>query len=223
MNSPLQDRINLIENPEPRVPCVVIIDVSASMTGAPIREANNGLRRFAQEIQKDELTSLRADVAIMAFNQNHQVVQRFGETLDHDATVLNASGGTRMAPPINSALDMIEARKEQYREAGIPYYRPIVMLITDGEPEHDDPNELQMTGERIKTAEKNKRLTFFPIGTESASMEHLRRLSNLPPRTLQGTNFTELFEWLSNSITAISNSQMGDEVELPGTDGWSAY
>ena len=223
MSSGLQDRINLIENPEPRVTCIIIIDVSSSMAGQPIAEANSGLRRFAQEIQKDELTALRADVAVIAFNQDHQVVQRFGETLDHDATVLNASGGTKMAPPINMALDMIEARKAQYREAGIPYYRPIVMLITDGHPDHDDPKDLERTAERIKTAEKEKRLTFFSIGTESASIVELRKLSNLPPRTLRGTNFTKLFEWLSNSITAISNSQMGDDVDLPNTDGWSIY
>lgn len=193
------------------------------MSGEPIREANLGLKRFAQEIHKDELTSLRADIAIIAFNHQHSVVQRFGETLDYDATILTAGGGTRMTPPINLALDMIETRKQQYRDAAVPYYRPIVMLITDGRPEHDSPSDLTRTAQRIKEAQAAKHLTFFPIGTESADMTELAKLSNLPPRTLRGTNFTQLFEWLSNSITAISNSQMGDEVELPDTDGWSVY
>jgi hypothetical protein len=31
------------ENPEPRVPCVLLLDVSGSMSGQPIAELNEGL------------------------------------------------------------------------------------------------------------------------------------------------------------------------------------
>ena len=223
MTTTLQNQLDLIENPESRVACVIVIDISGSMNGRPIEEVNNGLINFGQQIEQEELTSLRADIAIIAFNHEHQIVREFGQHVDFSKSQLTAFGGTRMAPPINAALDMIDARKKQYRNAGIPYYRPIIMLITDGHPEHDSQEQMAAVGRRIKEAERNKNVTFFPIGTESADMTVLAELSNLPPKTLEGTNFIKLFEWLSNSISAISQSQMGDEVELPSTDGWSKY
>ena len=223
MSDTLQDRLDLVENPESRVACVIVVDVSGSMMGEPIEEVNQGLIAFGAQIEEDELTSMRADIAVVAFNSEHQVVRNFGEHVDFSQPTLQAAGGTKMAPPINTALNMIEQRKLQYREAGIPYYRPIVMLITDGRPEHDTAQDMAEIAQRIKAAENSRSVTFFAIGTETANMDALAALSNLPPKTLRGANFAELFQWLSNSITAISHSQLGDDVDLPSTDGWSKY
>ena len=228
MSSQLQDRVDLIENHESRIPCVIIIDTSGSMTGEPINEVNQGIRRFYEEIQEDELTAVRADIALIAFNSQHQIIQHFGQKIDTETMILTASGGTRIAPPINEALDIIEKRKEQYRQNGIPYYRPIIMLVTDGKPEHDSKSDLNLVSDRIKKNEESKHLTFFAVGTESADMSSLEQLSNLPPKTLRGTRFVSLFEWLSNSITAISNSQLNSDGEseptpLPNTNAWEIF
>lgn len=223
MTTSLHDRLQLIENPESRVACIILIDASNSMTGEPIAEVNRGLVQFSQQIEADELTSMRADVAVIAFNHEHEVVRQFGQHVDFSRSAIETGGGTRLAPPLNTALDMIEARKAQYREARIPYYRPIIMLLTDGKPEHDEPTDLKLVADRIKAAQRSKGLTFFPIGTQSADMNVLSSLTSFQPKTLRGTNFVALFEWLSNSITAISQSQMGDDVPLPDTDGWSIY
>ena len=223
MTTTLADSLELIENPESRVACIILLDVSNSMTGRPIEEVNRGLIEFGEQIEQDELTSMRADVAVIAFNHEHHIVRNFGQHTDFSATRLEAGGGTRMAPPLNAALDMVEERKQQYREAGLTYYRPIIILITDGNPEHDRPEDLEAVAERIKTAERNRNVTFFAVGTETADMDALSKLSNLEPKTLRGIEFVALFQWLSNSIAAISHSQMDELVDLPTTDGWSRY
>ena len=221
-SSPLTE-LDLIENPESRLACVVLVDTSSSMSGHPIEEVNAGIRRLNEEIAKDELTLSRAELCIIAFNDQWSVVQAFGDELDHNDTVLTASGGTRMANPLQTALDLIEHRKQQYRDHGIAYYRPIVMLLTDGRPQHDTQPELDNVSERIKQMQEDRHLTFLAIGTSDADMDLLSSLSNSPARRLQGTKFVELFQWLSNSITAISQSTMGDQVQLPSTDPWSVY
>ena len=38
------DGMEFAENPEPRVPVVLLIDKSASMNGQPIEELNNGIK-----------------------------------------------------------------------------------------------------------------------------------------------------------------------------------
>jgi hypothetical protein len=40
------------ENPEPRCACLLLLDTSGSMGGAPIRELNAGLLAFKEEISQ---------------------------------------------------------------------------------------------------------------------------------------------------------------------------
>ena len=221
--TPPLTELDLIENPESRLACVVIVDTSASMSGEPIAEVNAGIRALHAEIASDDLTLSRADICLIAYNSEWSVVQHFGEEIDYEASELTATGGTRMAAPIQAGLDILEDRKTAYRSHGIPYYRPIIMVITDGFPQHDSDQEIEETASRIKQQEKDKHLTFFAIGTKDADMNLLNRLSDHPAKRLQGTRFVELFQWLSNSITAISQSTVGDRVQLPSTDPWSQY
>lgn len=211
------------DNPESQVPFVIMLDASLSMAGVAIDEVNAGIRRLKEELIKDELTERRADIAVIVFNHGYDVVQDFGRLADFNPPRLAASGGTRLAPAINRALDMIEARKAAYRAAGLSYYRPVAMLVTDGRPEHDSPEDLVKVAARIKESENGRSLTFWAIGTERADMDALSRLCNLPPKMLAGTKFLELFQWLSASISRISHSAIGEDVELPSTSGWSRY
>lgn len=42
-------------NPEPRCPCILLLDVSGSMNGRPINELNAGLVTFRDELLADSL------------------------------------------------------------------------------------------------------------------------------------------------------------------------
>lgn len=42
-------------NPEPRCPCILLLDVSGSMSGRPINELNAGLVTFRDELLADSL------------------------------------------------------------------------------------------------------------------------------------------------------------------------
>ncbi|WP_321382329.1 hypothetical protein [Rhizobium sp.] len=48
---------DLKSNPQPRCPCVLILDVSGSMGGRPIDELNQGLRALQEEIKSDSLAA----------------------------------------------------------------------------------------------------------------------------------------------------------------------
>jgi hypothetical protein len=50
------------ENPEPRCACL-LLDTSGSMGGAPIRELNEGLKAFRQELSQDSLAMKRVEDA----------------------------------------------------------------------------------------------------------------------------------------------------------------
>ena len=112
------------ENPEPRVPCVLLLDVSGSMTGRPIAELNEGLLALKNTLAADSLASKRAEIAIVTFGGTVKVVQDFATVDRFRPPTLAASGLTPMGKAIETGLDMIDARKAVYRATGSPIIAP---------------------------------------------------------------------------------------------------
>jgi len=51
----LEDAVEFAENPEPRCPCILLLDISGSMQGERINALNEGLRTFKEELNRDSL------------------------------------------------------------------------------------------------------------------------------------------------------------------------
>lgn len=215
----LDEAVEFAENPEPRCPCVLLLDTSGSMQGQPIQALNEGLRTFKESLNQDPLAARRVEVAIVAFNNEVSVVEDFVTADQFTPPVLTAGGQTFMGSAINRALDLLQARKTQYRTHGISYYRPWVFLITDGEPQGESPDEIVRASNRIRTEEDNKRVAFFAVGVEGANMTKLESYVRRPPMRLIGLNFREMFVWLSASMQKVSQSQLDEQVLLP-PPGW---
>ncbi len=216
----LEHAVEFADNPEPRCPCVLLLDTSGSMDGAPVAALNDGLRVFKQDLAKDPLASRRVEVAVVAFDSDVKVVQDFVTADQFEAPALTAQGTTHMGSAIHKALDMIQARKKQYNDNGVAYFRPWVFLITDGEPQGEPEEVVQRAAQRIKDEEANKRVAFFAVGVESANMARLAQMVVRTPVKLIGLNFVEMFVWLSRSTQAVSHSQVDDQqVALP-PPGW---
>ena len=133
-NVNLEEAVEFAENPEPRCPCVLLLDTSGSMKGEPIDALNKGLQAFKTDLGKDPLAARRVEIAVVTFDNEIKVVQDFVTVDNFNPPVLEAQGQTFMGGGIQKALDLVQARKTQYRANGVAYYRPWVFMITDGEP-----------------------------------------------------------------------------------------
>lgn len=216
---------DLVNNPTSRVPVCLCLDVSGSMAGAPINELNSGVRSFYDTIKNDENALYSAEVSIVTFGGNQALcIADFASlVLQPDPPHLSASGKTPMGEAVNQALDLLEQRKKEYKDKGVDYYQPWLVLMTDGGP-NGDPAMLQCAIERTRDMVNSKKLTVFPIGIgDDADMNTLAMFSpQRSPLRLQGLKFKEFFEWLSKSVSQTSQSMPGESIKLDveGVKGW---
>ena len=205
-----------VENPENRCPVILLLDTSGSMSGQPIQELNRGLAAFKEDVMKDAQASLSVEVAIVTFGPV-KLTQDF-VTIDHfTLPKLEADGVTPMGEAIEYALDLLETRKQSYKDNGVHYYRPWVFLITDGAP----TDYWQNAAQRVREEDAQRRMLFFTVGVQGADMNKLRQIAppERPPVTLNGLDFRSLFVWLSTSMKRVSSGKIGEAVALPPV-GW---
>ncbi len=203
-------------NPEPRCPCVLLLDVSGSMNGRAIDELNAGLNTFRDELLADPLATKRVEVAMVTFGPVKVEMPFTGASVFYPPT-LQAQGDTPMGEAIRQALNLLEDRKQEYRSNGIAYFRPWVFLITDGAP----TDQWQTAAAALREGEASKKFAFFAIGVKDANMEILAQISPRTPLSLDGMKFRELFSWLSTSLRSVSRSTPGQQVALPAPTDWT--
>ncbi len=233
-----------VDNPEPRCPCVLLLDTSGSMKDEkkvsmglspvqrltndgqatrivrPIDELNTGLIAFRNELMGDELAIKRVEISLVTFGP----VRRLTDFQSPDVfrpPQLNAEGDTPMGAAIEKAIELINERKAAYKQNGISYYRPWIFLISDGEP----TDHWQRAADLIAAGERAKAFAFFAVGVEGAKFDILSRISMRQPLRLNGLRFRDMFMWLSASLSSVSRSTPGDEIPLKNPaepDGWAS-
>ncbi|MBK8516604.1 MAG: VWA domain-containing protein [Saprospiraceae bacterium] len=183
------------KNFEEKTLCTFVIDTSSSMSSSgKIVELNNGLRAFQKQIAEDEVLSARLEVAIVEFNSDVRVAQ--SPILAEDLAINDfvATGTTRLVDGVNLAIDMSEDRKKYYKEQGLSYKRPYVVLISDGEP--DGGQNIQALANRINDDTLAQKYVFVPLGVTTADMMMLSKIegylnkeTKMPAKSLAGRTF----------------------------------
>lgn len=235
--------LELVDNPTPRVPVCLCLDTSGSMgqvesgtytdTGKTVvedgqewhiveggqtrlDELQKGIQLFFDAIREDELALYAADIAIVTFDSEARCLREFS-SLESNSQVpeLEAKGNTAMGEGVAMALNLLADRKQKYKDKGVDYYQPWLVIMSDGEPNGNAGIYKEAQQEAVKLA-NDKKLAVFSIGIgKEADMDALSSFSpKRPALRLQGLKFKEFFEWLSQSVSRTSQSMPGDTIKL---------
>lgn len=219
-----------IENNAQRLPLVLCLDTSHSMSGAPIASLNEALRAWTRELHDDVALSYSVEVAVLTFGDNgvnawqgptmlppNSPVSPFVPAHRFQPPQLRAAGVTQMAEALELAMQVVAARKAELRQLGLQYYRPQVCLVTDGLPT-DATGHLsdswQQVVPAVTEAQQARRFRLYAIGVGSITDRGEAVLRAFAPTfnaRLQGFPFRELLQMMSASANAEQRGA-GDEV-----------
>ena len=116
----------MIETPrnyDQKCPLVLVLDASGSMNGRPIASLNMALKALKKEIINDSVLSNRLELSIVAFHDMAEVVRDFDLVLpEMDMPEIEIGGLTNIVAGMDKAIELIEERKNWYKNSGQPYY-----------------------------------------------------------------------------------------------------
>jgi uncharacterized protein YegL len=224
MEGSLASRIRVNEdNREPRQMLVVLVDTSSSMS-QEIAEVSAGLEALGAALARDTVARNRVEIVVVTFGGTVTVHGDFGEAAVFEPPALKADGETPMAAALLAALALVDVKKRAYKASGLDYHRPMIFLLTDGEP--TDLPRWPEAVRRVREAERERKVALFSVGTRTANFARLAELSSeRTPLKLQQAQWEAMFQWLSRSVQARSRSRLGDETPMEdptGPKGWGA-
>jgi len=204
----------LQDNTSQRLPCVVVLDGSTSMSGDAITNLNAGLKVLEKELKSDDIASMRVQLLIIRIGgfSDAEIIVDWTDAIDFEAPNIEANGTTPLGKGVDLALSEIEKQKLKYRENQIPYNRPWLFVITDGSP---TDNGWEKSAQKACEAEKKDKVVIFTIGTDGANFENLNRFSSKGALMLKNLDFKELFIWLSQSVSVGSQTELNSSAQLP--------
>jgi uncharacterized protein YegL len=224
MERSLASRVRVNENNrEPRQMLVVLVDTSGSMSG-DIADVSAGLEGLGAALARDTVARNRVEIVVVTFGGAVTVHGDFGEAAVFEPPSLTAAGDTPMAAALLRALELVDLKKRAYKEGGLDYHRPLIFLLTDGEP--TDLPRWPEAVRCIREAEGSKKIALFTVGTGAANFTRLSELTpGRTPLRLREAQWGTMFQWLSRSVQARSRSRLGDETPMEdptGPKGWGA-
>lgn len=212
--------VSLIDNSDERAPLVLVLDCSGSMAGTPIQMLHEGLKKLDMDLKEDPITAKRGRICVITFGGDDEVsVTEWQDAMDFDPPEPEANGRTPTGKAVRIALKEIEAQKKKLRAAGVPFKRPIMMLMSDGEPTDD----WEDAAAECRAAEEAHKVTVMPIAVgDGANKQVLDQFSSRGAVRMDGLKFNELFIWLSRSVRVVSKAAKDETVQLPPIDSWAS-
>jgi len=204
----------IISASESHMALVFVLDVSHSMRGTAIKQLNEGLNRFKEEVCRDKQTKEILDVAIIEFSDEYNVVQPFVPIEFMNPVNLEAGGSTKFTGPIREAIKMVDERSRFYRRSGSEPYKPWILLVTDGGP-LDDITEVT---KEVWDMQDDGKVRFIALGVGGYHSGSLKKLTDVVFR-MEGTDFTSFFDWVGKSMRSVSTTAPGEKPALPTIGG----
>lgn len=179
----------VFSSPTPRYPVVLLLDTSGSMGVAkdgiaPIEMVRRGLNAFQDQLCANSFAEHAADVLILGFGGNRRrrvtILKPFGllsEWKEGKSIEIEARGDTYLWSAILEARNQLNSQIQRYRNEGLHFYQPLMVIMTDGLPTTLENMEKQRRDARswlhkqLRGADKHKNSCFTLVSCFACEKE----------------------------------------------------
>jgi uncharacterized protein YegL len=188
--------LELMNNQEQKLPCVLILDTSTSMLGQPIEELKNGLNSFVQGVKDDNYACIQAQIMVIKCGDDAEIICDWTDAKSFEIPSVSADGINNLSYAVHLASKEIENRKKEFRSNGVSYLKPWVFIMSYGTPN----DNWQTAASNFKQLEREGKFSVFTIAVGDADQNILSKFSIREPQKLNDIDFTKLFTWISESV-----------------------
>lgn len=200
---------------ELRLPCVILIDTSASMIMVK-DELHKGLGALLKTL--DALALRRLDICLVGFGDGAKVIVPFSPAFGLEIPDFECCGEAVINSAIKMGLSELETQKNQYKTYYTSYYRPWIFMLTSGNVDDDDFDTMRK--DDLLQAQKSGACRFLSICISSDHNKDVLRSLNIDGIYLTTESFQQACEWIGNSLNCISRLSYQRNVVLPNPNDY---
>lgn len=185
-----------------RLPVYLLLDTSGSMYGEPIEAVKNGVQTLIATLRNDPYALEQAFVSIITFNTKAQQVTPLTELAVFQQPNIEASGCTALGEALELLAQKMDSEITKTTAERKGDWRPLVFLMTDGEPTDNISKGL---------AEFKKRKCGVVVACAAGHSANTNTLKQITENVVQldtadSTTIKAFFKWVSASISTSSKS-----------------
>lgn len=216
-NKSQQNMIAAIEQGMRRLPVYLLLDCSQSMVGEGIVAVQQGMMRLVQELKQDPHAIETVWLSVITFSSAAKQEIPLTDITIFQPPALRIRPGTKLGAALQLLQDCIRREVRSHTPTRKGDYRPLVFLLTDGEP--TDAWERQ--AQSLRTFYSGKPLNTIAIGCgPDVNTGVLLQITDnvIALKNYSSGDFQKLFKWISASVTTASKMLDGKNeggVNLP--------
>lgn len=186
-----------------RLPIFVCVDVSESMVGGALESVQGGLQTMLLALKKDPMVIEIGALSVISFGAKAKVEVPLTSILDVQLPKLRLSSGTSLGAAFDLLSSEIRDKVVKTTREMRGDYKPIVFVITDGQPTDD------WRGAVNRYKAEHSGLSLYAIGCgDDVDFSLLKQITSesYALRDMNAEAFAKLFKCVSASVQSATHS-----------------
>lgn len=197
-----------------RLPVYLLLDTSGSMSGEPIEAVKNGMQVLVSTLRQDPYALETAFLSVITFESSAKQMAPLTELATFQAPNLAASGTTALGEALDLLAQKISSEVITTTAEVKGDWKPLIFVMTDGEPTDDWQKGLQAL-KKVKTG-----AIIACAAGPSANTNVLKQITEIVVQldTADSATIKAFFQWVSASVSTGSQKVDSGQKEVVGLD-----